>query len=319
MSSIGTVSLPARSGRRRLSLRIRHWLWGYVFISPWLIGFLVFSAGPILAIFYLSFTEYSVFAPPQWLGLRNYAKLFTDDALFPTSLYNTAYYVALAVPGQMLVAFVAALLLNIRVRGLTVFRTVYYMPVLVPYVVSSVVFVWLMDPQVGILKYMLSVVGVVSPDFLHSEAWAKPAIAFLSFWGMGGTMLIFLAGLQGIPDHLYEVAEIDGAGALAKLRHVTIPLMTPTILFNLIMGIIGSFQVFTFAYIMTRGGPLNSTLFYVLYIYRHAFEFFRMGYAAALAAILFLCVLAVTVIIFRWSRSWVYYEGVAPGERGQEV
>lgn len=298
---------------RPLSLKSRQALWGYIFILPWLLGFLLFTAGPILAVFYLGFTEYSVFSPPSWVGLKNYSKIFADDPLFVTSLSNTLYYVALSVPGQIVLAFFVALLLNSRIRGLGIYRTIFYLPVIVPYVVTSVLFLWILDPQVGILKYFLSGVDLPSPQWFQSETWSKPGIVLLSLWYMGTYMLIFLAGLQGIPEHLYEAADLDGATARQKLFSITIPLMTPTIFFNLINGIINSFQVFTFAYIITKGGPLNSTLFYVLYIYRQAFEFFHMGYASALATILFVLVLGVTVLMFRWSRSWVFYE--AGGDR----
>ncbi|MCZ7574589.1 MAG: sugar ABC transporter permease [Ardenticatenaceae bacterium] len=298
---------------RPLSLKSRQALWGYIFILPWLLGFLLFTAGPILAVFYLGFTEYSVFSPPSWVGLKNYSKIFADDPLFVTSLGNTLYYVALSVPGQIVLAFFVALLLNSRIRGLGIYRTIFYLPVIVPYVVTSVLFLWILDPQVGILKYFLSGVDLPSPQWFQSETWSKPGIVLLSLWYMGTYMLIFLAGLQGIPEHLYEAADLDGATARQKLFSITIPLMTPTIFFNLINGIINSFQVFTFAYIITKGGPLNSTLFYVLYIYRQAFEFFHMGYASALATILFVLVLGVTVLMFRWSRSWVFYE--AGGDR----
>lgn len=297
----------------RLSLKQRQAIWGYLFVLPWLLGFLMFIAGPILSVFYLGFTEYSVFAPPEWVGLKNYTKIVTDDPLFIKSLGNTLFYVSLSVPGQIVFAFVVALFLNSRIRGLAIYRTIYYLPVIVPYVVTSVLFLWILDPQVGILKYVLDSVGLPSPRWFQSETWSKPGIVLLSLWYMGTYMLIFLAGLQGIPEHLYEAADLDGARPLQKLFSITIPLMTPTIFFNLIIGIINSFQVFTFAYIITKGGPLNSTLFYVLYIYRQAFEFFQMGYAAALATILFLVVLGVTLLVFRWSRSWVFYE--AGGDR----
>jgi len=288
---------------------VREALWGYFFVSPFIIGFALFSAFPILAVLYLGFTEYSVFEAPKWVGLKNYIKIFTDDRLFWTTLWNTTYYVLLAVPGQMLLGFGAALLLNQKVRWLTFWRSAFYLPVVVLYIVSSILFVWILEPQVGVLKFALDQVGIPSPQWLQSEVWAKPAIVLLSLWHMGSYMLIFLAGLQGIPEHLYEAADLDGAGPLTKLRHVTIPMLTPTILFNLVVGIINSFQVFTFAYVMTKGGPLNSTLFYVYYIYQRAFQFFETGYASALATILFVVVLLVTLAIFKWSNRWVYYEG----------
>jgi len=299
----------SRQRARGLSIGQREAWWGYLFVSPFIIGFALFSAFPILAVLYLGFTDYSVFEAPKWVGPKNYIKIFTDDRLFWTTLWNTTYYVLLAVPVQMLLGFGAALLLNQKVRWLAFWRSAFYLPVVVPYIVSSILFVWILEPQVGVLKFALDQVGIPSPQWLQSEVWAKPAIVLLSLWHMGSYMLIFLAGLQGIPVHLYEAADLDGAGPLTKLRHVTIPMLTPTILFNLVVGIINSFQVFTFAYVMTKGGPLNSTLFYVYYIYQRAFQFFEMGYASALATILFVVVLLVTLGIFKWSNRWVYYEG----------
>lgn len=307
---ITTAATAAQGGvgaAPRRSLLRREAVWGYVFVAPWVVGFLIFSAFPILAILGLGFTEYGILDEPRWIGLRNYSRILTDR-LFWTSLGNTVYYVALAVPGQLLIGFVAALLLNQRVRGLTFWRAAFYLPVVVPYIASSIVFVWLLEPQVGVLKFLLGQVGIASPQWLQSETWAKPAIVLLSLWYMGSYMLVFLAGLQGIPEHLYEAASLDGAGPLRQLTRITIPMLTPTILYNLVIGVINTFQVFTFAFVMTRGGPLNSTLFYVYYIYRRAFENFEMGYAAALATILFALILALTVGIFAWSRRWVYYE-----------
>jgi multiple sugar transport system permease protein len=312
--AVPTVSVTAPR-LRRPSLARREAGWGYLFVAPWIIGFLAFSAIPIAAVILFGFTEYSVLAPPKWTGLHNYVKIFTSDKLFWVSLGNTLFYVALAVPGQLLIGFGAALLLNQRVRGLTFRRAAFYVPVVVPYVVSSILFMWILEPQVGISKFVLDKVGLSSPQWFQSETWAKPGIVLLSLWYMGSYMLIFLAGLQGIPEHLYEAASLDGAGRLRQLWNITIPMLTPTILFNLVIGVINSFQVFTFAFIMTRGGPLNSTLFYVYYIYRRAFENFEMGYASALSTILFVVVLAITVVIFKWSNRWVYYEsGDTAGE-----
>ena len=312
---MNVISGPSVGGRpatipvRRRSVARREAIWGYVFISPWLIGFFAFSLGPLLSVLYFSLTKYSVLAPPVWVGFENYLQIFTGDPLFWTSLYNTVYYVVFAVPLEVVLAFVIALLLNGKIRGLPVYRTLFYIPVVVPSVASSVLWVWLLDPQLGILKFLLSLFGVSSPDWLQSEIWSKPAIVSLGVWYLGTYMIIYLAGLQGIPRHLYEAAAIDGASWWSKLWTVTIPMLTPTIFFNLLMGIINSFQVFAFAYIMTNGGPLNSTLFYVLYIYQHAFQYFEMGYATALSTILLLIVLAATLLVMRWSQSWVYYEG----------
>jgi multiple sugar transport system permease protein len=298
-------------GAGRVSMERREALWGFFFIAPWIAGFLIFYAYPIVSVLYLGFTDYSVLDEPRWVGLRNYARIFSQDPLFWTTLYNTVYFVALAVPGQMLLGLSAALLLNQKVRWLSFWRSALYLPVVVPYIVSSVLFVWILEPQVGVLKFALNAVGMASPQWLQSEMWAKPAIVLLSLWHMGSYMLVFLAGLQGIPEQLYEAAALDGASPFRRLVNVTLPMLTPTILFNLVVGIINSFQIFTFAYVMTKGGPLNSTLFYVYYIYKRAFDFLEMGYASALSTILFMVVLLITLGIFRWSNRWVYYEGGA--------
>lgn len=304
------VATPAS---RRLSISRREAVWGYLFILPWIIGFVAFNAYPIASVFYLSFTEYNVLQPPVWVGMDNYVRIFTDDRLFRTSLYNTVYFVALSVPGQLILGLGSALLVNQKIRGQAFWRTAFYLPVMVPYVVSSILFVWILDARLGVLNYVLDLVGITGPDWFQSETWAKPAIVILTLWHMGSYMVIFLAGLQAIPEHLYEAASLDGAGSWRRLINITIPMLTPALLFNLVVGIINSFQVFTFAYVMTRGGPLNSTTFYVYYVYRRAFEYFEMGYASALAVILFVVVMVLTALIFKWSNRWVYYEGSNAG------
>jgi multiple sugar transport system permease protein len=243
-----------------------------------------------------------------FVGLRNYIKIFTDDRLFGLTLYNTAFFVALAVPGQIILGMTLAVLLNTKIRGRGVYRTLLYLPMIVPAAASSLVWVWLLNPYLGVVKDLLDRVGLPSPLWFQSEYWSKPGIVLLNLWQVGQNMVIFLAGLQAIPEHLYEAAEIDGARWLQRLRNVTLPMLTPTIFYVLVMGLINNFQVFTFAYIMTRGGPLNSTLFYVLRLYQSAFKEFEMGYACALASILFFIILAFTALIFRTARSWVYYE-----------
>ncbi len=312
-SDARVVEGAAPRASHRLSVSRREALWGYVFILPWIIGFLAFSAYPIGSVFYLSFTEYNVLQPAEWVGFDNYVKIFTNDKLFWKSLYNTVYFVALSVPGQLILGLAAALLVNQKVRGQAFWRTAFYLPVMVPYVVSSILFVWILDARLGVMNYTLDLVGIDGPAWFQSETWAKPAIVLLTLWHMGSYMVIFLAGLQAIPDHLYEAASLDGAGTWRKLINITLPMLTPALLFNLVVGIINSFQVFTFAYVMTRGGPLNSTTFYVYYLYRRAFEYFDMGYAAALSVILFVIVMALTAIIFKWSNRWVYYEGSTTG------
>jgi multiple sugar transport system permease protein len=293
-------------GRRRA-------ITGYAFISPWLIGLLAFTLFPILMVFFLGFTRYGVFDTPQWVGLANYGRIFTDDRLFRISLLNTLYYVGISVPLHITVGFLLALGLNAKIRGVTVFRTLFYVPSIVPQVAGVLLFVWLFQPQIGLVNWMLDLVGLRGPNWLGRPEWAKPAIIIMSLWGVGGGLIIYLAGLQSIPQHLYEAAQIDGANEWSQFWAVTVPMMTPTIFFNLVMGMINSFQVFTTAYIATGGGPMNATLFYMLYLYNSGFQDFKMGYASALAWILFALVLLLTLLIFRSSASWVYYE--SGGER----
>jgi len=292
---------------RKLKKGLRKNIKGYLFISPWLVGFSVFSLYAIGSAIYYSFCKYSVFRPPQWIGLANYRTMFIDDPLFSKSLYNTTYYSILAIFLGMTVAFLLAILLNQKVRGLSLFRAIFYVPSVTPLVASSVLWLWILS-EYGLLNVFLDYLGIKGPAWLANPAWSKFSLVLMSIWAMGGTMIIFLAGLQGVPRQLYEAAKLDGAGIWHQFRHVTIPMMTPVILFNLIMGVIGSFQVFTQAFIMTGGGPGDSTLFYVLYLYNNAFSYYKMGYASALAIILFIIILSLSLIIFSTSKKWVYYE-----------
>jgi len=308
--SVGHRGLAGLPRRRFLTAARREALWGFFFISPWLIGFLLFSLFPILAVFFLSLTKYTVLQPPQWIGLANYIEMFTADRLYFTSLYNTAYYIALRVPSWIVFGLALAILLNRNIRGVTIFRTAFYVPTIIPLVASSVIWLWLLNPQVGLLNSALRQFGIVAPNWLRDPAWAKPAIVALGIWQVGQTMMIFLAGLQEIPQQLYEAAEIDGASRLQQFRAVTLPMMTPTIYFNTVTGIIAAFQVFGPAFIMTGGGPVNSTLFNVLYLYRQGFQFLRMGYASAMAVVLFVLILLLTIVIVRTSDRWVKYERI---------
>ena len=286
---------------------------GYLFIMPWLVGLAAFTVVPVAIVFVLGFTRYGLFDTPQWVGLQNYMRILTDDRLFRISLLNTLYYVAISVPLHVAIGFLLALGLNAKLRGVTIYRTLLYVPSIVPQVAGVLLFVWLFQPQTGLFNFLLDFMGLHGPNWLGRPEWAKPAIIIMSLWGVGGGMIIYLAGLQSIPEHLYEAAQIDGANGWHQFWAVTVPMMTPTIFFNLVMGLINSFQVFTTAYVATNGGPMNSTLFYVLYLYTAGFQDFRMGYASALAWILFFLVLALTVLIFKSSESWVYYES---GEEG---
>ncbi len=282
---------------------------GLAFCSPWLLGFLFFGVLPIVGSFYYSFTVYSILQPPRWIGLDNYVDIFTDDRLFWLALGNTLYYAFFAnLIGGML-ALGLAMLLNMRVRWLSLYRTIFYLPVIVPIVASSIVWLWLFNPQYGVLNYAFSAFNIPPIPWLTDPAWSKNSLIIMSLWSIGNAVVIFLAGLQDIPVELLEAADLDGAGAFKKIRYVTIPMITPVILFNLVIGLIGGFQVFTQAYVMTNGGPADSTLFYALYLYQSAFRFFKMGYASALAWILFVLILGSSLALFRSSSHWVHYAG----------
>lgn len=288
---------------------------GYLCISPWIIGLLAFTVGPILASLYLSFTEYEVVKPPVFIGLANYSMLIRDD-LFWQSLKVTSIYTFVSVPLRITLSFAIAILMNQQVKFLGLFRTAYYMPNLVPAVASAILWVWIFQPQFGLLNGFLRDIGIENPPpWLGSTKWALPSLILMSLWGVGSPMLIYLAGLQGIPTEMYEAAQIDGAGRVSRFRHVTLPQMSPVVFFNLIMSIIGSFQVFAAGYIMTGGGPRYATHFYVLYLYDNAFSFFRMGYASALAWVLAVIILFFTVLVFRSSAAWVYYSGELKGRK----
>jgi len=304
------TSGAARSQRLILTPAKREAISFYLFILPWFLGFVAFTLGPIAASLGLSFTQYDMMLAPKWVGIGNYRELF-GDSLFYTSLWNTVYIVLLAVPLGMLASFSVALLLNQNIRGMPAYRTAYFIPSIVPAVASAALWMYLLQPQWGVVNGILEAVGIPGPGWLASKVWAKPAIVLVMVWGSGGTMIIYLAGLQDIPEALYEAAEIDGAGRWGKLRHVTIPLMTPTIFFTLIMGIISTFQVFSIIFVLTdgMGGPVNATLVYLIYIYRRAFVSFKMGYTCAMAWVLFVVILILTLVQFRTASYWVFYEG----------
>lgn len=297
------------SSQRPMGFKARESLTFYLFLAPWFLGFILFTIGPIIASAVLSLTKYDIVLPPRFIGINNYRDLFASDRLFVVSLYNTGYYVLFFVPLQIALSLALALLLNIRVHGIPVYRTLFYIPSIVPAVANSILWIWIFQPQWGLLNYGLSLFGVKGPLWLSSVVWAKPSLIIMSLWGSGGSMIIFLAGLQGIPQHLYEAAQLDGANLWRRFWNVTLPMLTPTTFFVMVLGIIGSFQVFTQAYIMTGGGPANSTLFYMLYLYRRAFVFQNMGYASAMAWILFVIIFVLTLVQFATARRWVYYEG----------
>jgi len=288
---------------------------GWLFVSPWVIGFVLLTAGPMVYSLYLSFTASSLLSPPQWVGLENYRRMFADP-IFYRSLGNTAYYAVLGVPLGMILSLGLALLLDAPVRGLGFFRTLFFLPSVTNTVALSILWLWLLNPEFGLVNVALSKLGLEGPLWLQDEAWAKPALVLMSLWTVGGQMIICLAALQGVPPELKEAAAIDGAGPVRRFFAVTLPLISPALLFNLIMGLVGALQVFTQAFVMTggvqpgsEGGPNQSTLFIVLYIYKKAFQEYDMGYASALAWALFLIITVCTWIAWRVSKSRVHYEG----------
>jgi ABC-type sugar transport system permease subunit len=287
---------------------------GYLFVLPWILGFLLFTAGPMLASLGLVFVDWDLLTPPMWAGTDNLERLWSDR-LVGLSLYNTAYYTFLSVPLRLIVALAGALLLNASVRGLPFFRTAFYLPAVLPLVGSAILWLWLMNPQIGLFNMGLSALGLPRLQWLWDPALSKPSLILISLWTTGNVMVIFLAGLQSVPQGLYEAAEIDGAGWWGKFWNVTVPMISPTILFNLVIGIIFAFQVFGIVYLMTgtggqqAGGPNNTTLMTVVYLYRLAFEQFKMGYGSSVAWVLFGVIMVFTLIQLKLSDAWVYYEG----------
>lgn len=291
---------------------------GYAFVSPWLFGFLLLTAGPMLYSLYLSFTSASLLSPQRWTGLENYEQMLLDDSLFYESLLNTVHYVGFSVPLGIVLALALAVLLHQKVRGIAYFRTMFFLPSVTNMVAISVLWLWIFNPEFGLLNSVLSWFAIEGPLWLQSEECSKPALILMSLWGVGGMMIIFLAALQGVPSELYKAAELDGAGSWARFRKITIPMISPALFFNLIIGIIGSFQVFTQAFVMTggaqpgsEGGPNNSTLFFVLYLYKKAFQEFKMGYASALAWVLFGIVAVLTFLLTRTTKGWIHYEAAS--------
>jgi len=286
--------------------------WFYLFTAPATLSLLLFTLGPVIACFVISFTDWDVMAKPVFVGVENYQRILLEDELFWKSFRNTLYYTSLGVPIGLVGELMLALLLNMRVRGMSVYRTCFYLPSILPAVASSMLWLWIFNPQFGVVNRILTFFGWPGeslPTWLSDPKLAMPSLIIMSLWGIGGGMVIFLAGLQSIDEQLYEAATLDGAGWWAKFWNVTIPQLSPVLFFQLIMAVIGSLQAgFTQAYIMTRGGPANSTLFYVYYIYIKAFNEFQMGYASALAWILFAVILLLTVVMFRVLGRRVYYE-----------
>jgi multiple sugar transport system permease protein len=295
-----------RSHRRKIRKDLRSLLVGLLFISPWIVGFFLFLVYPVLANFYLGLTQYSGFGQPQWIGLQNYAELMSDP-LFWKSLYNTFYYVILAVPLGVLVAICLALAMNQKVREVAVYRMLLYLPSIAPVFALSMMLIWLLNPRYGLFNYLLGLLHVPAINWLGDTHWSKLAIVLVAQFGAGQFGLIFLAALRAIPSSLYDAASLDGAGPWRKFFYITLPLLTPTILYDIIIGIGFGLQVFAPAYIMTDGGPLNSTMFTALYIYKNAFEYSRVGFAATVSGILFVMNATLAILTFWSSKYWVNY------------
>lgn len=291
--------------------RKREAIAGWLFVLPWVISLLVFTTYPVVWSAYLSFTDYSVLQAPRWIGLDNFKTMFTGDPSYWTSVENSAYYALISVPLRLVAALLLAMILNLGVRGIGIYRTIFYLPALAPLAASTIVFILLLDPNNGLINVILGGLGLPQPGWLKDPDWAKPALILMSSWSIGVETLVFLAGLKEIPRDLLDAAAVDGAGAWSRFRNITIPMISPVILFNLVIGVISSFQVFTQALVVggTRGDPVESTLMYMVVIYRQAFRYFAMGYASALSMVLFVAIVVVTLAIFRSARFWVYYEG----------
>jgi multiple sugar transport system permease protein len=283
---------------------------GLLFVSPWVVSLLVFTAYPVLASLYYSFTQYAITQSPKWIGLDNYTRMFTADAALNVAVYNTLYYTLLSVPIGLIASLLIALVLNLNVKGIGAYRTLFYLPSLAPPVAGAIIFAIMFQPQGGLVNGVLAFFGIKGPGWFTDPAYAKLGLIILGLWGVGAGSLIFLAGLKDIPSEMLEAASIDGATAWQRFWRITIPLLTPVILYNLVMGIIGSFQVLTAAFVLggTTGKPQESLLMYMVHLYRTAFRYFDMGYASAMAVALFTVILVATLLIFRTTNSWVFYE-----------
>lgn len=312
MSALATRLLGRRTQRWREALT------GYLLVSPFLVGFLWFTAIPMAIAFYLAFTKYRIIKPAEFVGLSNFTRLIYDERI-RVALFNTSFYAGISVPLYLVTAFVASLAMNLKIKGIRWYRTIFYLPSITPAVASAMLWLWIFNPQWGLANNMIGFFGIRPQDWFIDPTLSKPCLIFMGLWGVGPTMVIFLAGLQGVPESLYEAAMIDGAGSWGRFWHVTVPIISPVIFFNLIMGIIGSFQVFATAFIITAGGGggarsygsggvLDSLLFYVLYIWQQGFSFHRMGYACAMGWLLLVIILILTLIQFRLQKRWVYYE-----------
>lgn len=303
-----------RAAPPRLTMRRREAIACYVFMSPAILGLLLFALGPMLASLALSFTNFDMLTAPTWVGLANYRELMSDD-LFLKSLRVTATYSLVTVPLILVISFVLALLLNQKIRGMSFFRSIYYLPTVISGVAVAMLWRWMFNGDYGLVNAALDWFGITGPNWFVSEKWALPALIVTSLWTFGGTTLIYLAGLQGVPDQLYEAAQVDGASRPRQHLHITIPMLSHVTFFNLVIGVIGSLQVFAEPYVLTNGGPNNATLLLPLYLYRNAFQFLKMGYASSIAWVSFLIVVVLTLLVFRSLPYWVHYESDTGGRQ----
>jgi multiple sugar transport system permease protein len=308
-----TTTAVAGGRRRILTNARREALEGFLGISPWILGFLIFTIGPILYTFWLSFTKYNILQPPVFAGLRNFENMFFKDDLFWHSLKLTAIYTVASVPLGIIVGYALALLLNQKVAGLSFWRTACYMPSIVPVLASSYIFMYLFQGDIGLLNALLRQIGIQGPSWFGSREWVMPAFILMSLWGAGANLILYLSALQGVPRALYDASKVDGASAWRRFWNVMLPMTSPVIFFTFLTGMIGSFQIFGSAFIVTGGGPANASLFYVLYLYRNGWNYLEMGYAAALALVLFILILGLTVVTLKVAGRLVYYE---TGETG---
>lgn len=298
-------------------LRRREATAGLLFVAPWVLSLLIFTAYPVLASFYFSLTQYSITTTPKFIGLDNYTQMLTADPAMRVATYNTLYYTLLSVPVGLISSLLIALVLNLNVKGIGAYRTLFYLPSLAPPIAGAIIFIIMFQPDGGLVNEILKFFGIRGPAWFTDPAWAKIGLIILSLWGVGSGSLIFLAGLKDIPQELLEASAIDGANLWQRFWRITIPLLTPVILFNLVMGVIGSFQVFASAFAIggTTGKPQESTLMYMVHLYRNAFRYFNMGYASALAVGLFVIIMVITLLIFRSTKAWVFYDdGVGDGK-----
>ena len=285
---------------------------GLAFVSPWLLGFIIFYIYPFIASMYYSLSIYHIISPPKFIGLGNYISLLTGDPLYIKSIKNTLYYAGISVPLGIAFGVAIALLLNAKIRGQAFYRTIFFLPVVIPFAAHAILWKWILNPRLGIVNYFLTLIGIKNPPgWFQVPEWSKPGLIIMALWASGQAIIIYLAGLQDIPKTLYEVADLDGANWVQKTIHITLPMISNVILFNLVMGLIQAFQFFTQPFIIAKGtgGPLNSMLVYNVYLYQQAFRFFNMGYACAMAWLLFVAIILITLFVFKTSKRWVFYQG----------